>query len=78
MTLGSIYEVEYLDHFATPDKDSHQVVHQEPTILKSYGRFLGSNKHYIVLCWNYEAEVSECNDNMSILKKAIIKIKELK
>lgn len=78
MQLGKIYEICWFDHFTTEDKSSEQAVMKEPTILRSYGVYIGSNKRYIILAYNFENEISENNDNIHILKKEIQNIKELR
>ena len=78
MKLGKVYEIEWYDHFSSENKSSQQAVLKEPTILKSYGKYIGKNPKYIILSYCFENEVSENNDNIHILKKEIKSIKELK
>jgi len=75
--LGKIYEVEFLDHFATDDKSPEQAITQS-ILIKCWGRCVGIGKDYVVLSHFWENDTSENNDNTHILKNCIKKLKELK
>lgn len=78
MKLSKIYEVSWYDHFSTEDKSSEQATLKEPTVLKSYGVYIGNNKRYVILAYDFESETSENNDNIHILKREIKDIYELR
>ena len=78
LELGKIYAIDYLDNYSTEDKTVIAAVDEKDLILTTYGKLIGINPKYIVICNNYDKNPeTENHDNMHILKKVIIKITEL-
>lgn len=75
--LGKNYEITFYDHFSDENNSSKEATEHEPVVLKAYGKCIGMNKSYYILCWLYEKETSKNNDTMHILRKEVKSIKEL-
>ena len=78
LKMGSLYQIEWYDHFSSVNKNSKQAVTHEDVVLVSFGRFVGASDRYVVLAENWESDTSENNDNIHILKVGIKSVKELK
>lgn len=75
--LNNIYEIIYYDHFSTEGVSPKEAIKNEGIVLSTYGRCIGYNNNYVVLCWNFENTSSDNNDNMHVLKVAIKKVRKL-
>jgi hypothetical protein len=77
LVIGNIYKVEYIDHYATTDKSIAGAVRSGELYLIGYGKLIGINRKYIVLCNNYDDKEDNNNDCLHILKGGIKTIVEL-
>lgn len=75
--LGSEYRVTFLDHFVTEDKSPEQAIKQSVEVV-CWGRCVAVTKDTLILSHFWENDTSENNDNVHILKKVILSVKELK
>ena len=78
LELGKIYAIDYFDNYSTENKTVIAAVNEENLILTTYGKLIGINPKYIIICNNYDKNLeTENHDNMHILKTVITKITEL-
>jgi len=77
--LNHVYEVHWIDHYASSDKSPTSAVDQGKKIMISYGKYVGYNRKYYIFAYNLDGDGEfENNDNMHILKNLIIKLEKLK
>ena len=75
--IGREYKIIWQDHFTTTDKSPEEAIKQNVT-MTSWGRCIAITPTHIILAQNWEDDVSSNNDNIHILKKCILKFKELR
>ena len=76
--LGKTYAVKWIDHDQLDSKTNQEACYHEPTILTTYGLYIGKNKYHYIFAYNYENSGSANNDFMRILKDKIMEAKEIK
>lgn len=77
LELGKTYRVDWYDHHTLDEKTPEEASIYPDVILTSWGRLVGINKRYLILCLTWENDTSSNNDNIRIMKCAIKHIKEL-
>jgi hypothetical protein len=75
---GSIYEVEWIDHFSTEKEPPASALKQDPVLIKSYGVYIGETAEYIVLGQSVDLEGGKNSDNLHLLKVGVRKVRELR
>ena len=78
LKLGHLYAIEYFDHFELERKNIPEAVQTGELILNSFGKLIAITDNYIIICYNYDMDPkNENNDYMFVFKKAIKKIEKL-
>lgn len=72
--LGEAYCIKWLDHYSEDNENSEEACRHKDTIIYTYGKCVGITPKYIILAYNYENEISNNNDNMHIMKCAIVEV----
>jgi len=76
--VGSIYEVEWIDHYTTEKESPSSAVKNDPVLIKSYGVFIGENEDYFIFTQSRDIEGGKNSDNLHLLKVGIKKVRELR
>lgn len=78
LKLGTVYQVEWFDHYSTDSHTPEEAVKHKDVTLITWGRLVAVNRKHVILCFKWENNTSSNNDNMHILKKEVKSIKEMK